>query len=355
MNLQRVMAIFGKEVLQGPKNFMFIFALVIPVVLTLVLSLVFGTYFSNVSRLGITDEGSSQVSRLAAENKALIVKQYDTADDLQAAVARGTVDVGLVLPADFDQKLNANTRANIKVYVWGESRMDNRVVISAAIIHMMRQVTGEEVPVDIQQVLLGDAANIPWQQRLLPMMILMTVLLSGTMIPASSLVNEKVKRTLSAVNASPATLPEVYTAKGLLGVLLSMITALLILFLNRAFGGQSWLLLLALLLSSIFSATLGILIGLLVKDVTALFTVMKSLGILLFAPGILYIFPNLPQWISKIFPTYYAIQPVLDITQNNAGFSDIWLSLLLVLVFSITVIGLIGFVTRKQNESLAAV
>jgi ABC-2 type transport system permease protein len=94
---------------------------------------------------------------------------------------------------------------------------------------------------------------------------------------------------------------------------------------------------------------------LLVKDVTALFTVMKSLGIPLFAPGILYIFPNLPQWISKIFPTYYAIQPVLDITQNNAGFSDIWLSLLLVLVFSIAFIGLIGFVTRKQNESLAAV
>jgi ABC-2 type transport system permease protein len=94
---------------------------------------------------------------------------------------------------------------------------------------------------------------------------------------------------------------------------------------------------------------------LLVKDVTALFTVMKSLGIPLFAPGILYIFPNLPQWISKIFPTYYAIQPVRDITQNNAGFSDIWLSLLLVLVFSIAFIGLIGFVTRKQNESLAAV
>lgn len=121
MNLRRVMAIFGKEVLQGPRDFMFIFALMIPVVLSLVLSLVFGTYFSNVSRLGITDEGSSQVSRLAADNKALIVKQYDPADDLQAAVARGTVEVGLVLPADFDQKLCANTRAKIKVYVWGRA------------------------------------------------------------------------------------------------------------------------------------------------------------------------------------------------------------------------------------------
>jgi ABC-2 type transport system permease protein len=48
MNLRRILVLFGKEVLQGPKNFMFFFALVIPVVLTLLLSLVFGTYFSNV-------------------------------------------------------------------------------------------------------------------------------------------------------------------------------------------------------------------------------------------------------------------------------------------------------------------
>ena len=186
-------------------------------------------------------------------------------------------------------------------------------------------------------------------------MILMAVLLSGTMIPASSLLNEKVKRTLSALNSSPATLPEVYTAKGLLGVLLSIVTALLILFLNRAFGGQPGLLLLTLLLTSIFSTTLGVLLGMLVKDVAALFTVMKSLWIILFAPGILYMFPNLPSWIAKIFPTYYSIQPVLDITKNNAGFGDIWLSRLLVVVFSLAVMVLIGFISRRQKEALAAV
>ncbi len=355
MNLRRILVLFGKEILQGPKNFMFIFAFVIPVAVTLLISLVFGTYFSSTARLGIVDEGSSQISLLAAENKALIVKQYETTDALEKAVQRGAVDLGLILPADIDQKLLSNDQAAVKVYVWGESPMDSRVVISAAIVRMMRQVSGQEIPVDIQQVVLGNAANIPWEKRLLPLLVLMAVLLAGTMIPASSLVNEKNKRTLSALNSSPATLPEIYTAKGMLGVLLSMLTALAILFLNRAFGGQPWLLLLTLLLGSIFSSAIGVLLGSLVKDVTALFTVIKSLGIFLYAPGIVYMFPNLPGWIGKIFPTYYVIQPVLDITQNNAGFSDIWLSLLLVLVFSITVIGLIGFVTRKQNESLAAV
>jgi hypothetical protein len=108
-----------------------------------------------LSRPGITDEGSSQVSKLAAENKALIVKEYDNADALQAAGARGNVDIGPVLPADFDQKLLANDQASVRLYVWGESPMDSRVVISAAIIRMMRQVTGQEVPVEIQEVVLG--------------------------------------------------------------------------------------------------------------------------------------------------------------------------------------------------------
>lgn len=355
MNLRRILVLFGKEVLQGPKNFMFIFAFVIPVAVTLLISLVFGTYFSSTARLGIADQGASQISLLAAENKALIVKQYETTEALEKAVQRGVVDMGLALPADFDQKLLANDQASVRVYVWGESPMDSRVVISAAIVRMMRQVSGQDVPVDIQQVVLGDATNVPWEKRLLPLLVLMAVLLAGTMIPASSLVNEKTKRTLPALNSSPATLPEIYTAKGFLGVLLSMLTALVILFLNRAFGGQAGLLLLTLLLGSIFASAVGVLLGSLVKDVAGLFTIIKSLGIFLYAPGIVYMFPNLPAWIGKFFPTYYVIQPVLDITQNNATFADIWLSLVLVTVFSLFVMGLIGIISRRQKEALAAV
>ena len=171
MNLRRILVLFGKEVLQGSKDFMFIFSFITPVAVTLLISLVFGTYFSSTAHLGLADEGSSQVSRLAAENKALIVKQYGSAELLENAVQRGVVDIGLALPTDFDQKLLANDQASVRVYVWGESPMDNRVVISAAIVRMMRQVSGQDLPVDIQQVVLGDATNVPWDKRLLPLLL----------------------------------------------------------------------------------------------------------------------------------------------------------------------------------------
>ena len=44
---------------------------------------------------------------------------------------------------------------------------------------------------------------------------------------------------------------------------------------------------------------------------------VKAVGLLLYAPIIDYLFPQRPQWISKIFPTYYIIQPVAEINQQG--------------------------------------
>jgi ABC-2 type transport system permease protein len=34
-------------------------------------------------------------------------------------------------------------------------------------------------------------------------------------------------------------------------------------------------------------------------------------------------FPGIPQWIGKIFPTYYIIQPVVEISQQGGAWPDI--------------------------------
>jgi ABC-2 type transport system permease protein len=323
MNLRRVWILFGKEIFQGPKSFLFFFALVIPVVITLLVSLIFGTYFSGKSRLGLVDEGLSQLVPIVQANQALSVRTYSSIEEMQDAVARGALDMGVVLPEAFDQQVLASEQVQITVYVWGESHLQNRVILASAIINGARQIGGQELPVEIVQTVLGQGVDIPWDKRLLPMMVLMTILLSGTMVPATSLVTEKMKRTLTALSVSPATLMEVFAAKGLLGVVLSLLTGVMILFLNRAFGGQPVMLVGVLLLGAVFSAEIGVWLGALVKDTNTLFATMKSLGILLYAPAFVYMFPNLPQWIGRLFPTYYIIDPVLQIAQNDAGFTDI--------------------------------
>ena len=68
-------------------------------------------------------------------------------------------------------------------------------------------------------------------------------------------------------------------------------------------------------------------LGSFAKDTKALYTIWKSGAIVLVAPVIFFIWPNLPQWIAKIFPTYYFLSPLFDIAIRGAGLADVWVEL----------------------------
>jgi ABC-2 type transport system permease protein len=99
----------------------------------------------------------------------------------------------------------------------------------------------------------------------------------------------------------------------------------------------------------------GMIFGALVRDMNTLMTVIKSTGILLYAPAFVYMFPELPQWIGRLFPTYYIIEPVLEITQNNAGLADIALDLvILVGLIVVTLVVAAQLAARMQATEAAA-
>ena len=62
------------------------------------------------------------------------------------------------------------------------------------------------------------------------------------MLAATSLVNEKERRTLEALIVTPVSMGEVFAAKGLLGAILSLLMGIVILVLNQSFGSDSILL-----------------------------------------------------------------------------------------------------------------
>jgi ABC-2 type transport system permease protein len=160
---------------------------------------------------------------------------------------------------------------------------------------------------------------MPWAQRLLPFVVMMSIILGGTMLPAASLVEEKQKRTLTAVVSTTTTLEEIFASKAILGFIVSFVMGLVILILNQAFGQQPTLLFLVLGMGALLSALFGVILGALVKDINSLFATIKGIGILLlYAPALIYLFPTLPQWTAQLFPTYYMIHPIIAITQEGA-------------------------------------
>lgn len=349
MNPRRVGILLFREVVQGPKGFVFIFAVIVPLLMSFVLLLVFGTLFEEKPRLGIADAGDSQLARAAAALDAFSVERYASEAALRDATEMGRVDVGVVLPPDFDQRVSSGQATTMTAYIWGESMLKDRAALAAALGVWARQIAGQTSPVDIVTTVLGESPVLPWEDRLLPLVVMMAVIFGGTMIPASSLVTEKQQRTLAALTVTPATMGDICLAKGLVGMVISMVMALVILALNRALGTSTAVLAGVLALGTIFAAELGILIGMLVQDINSLFATLKVTGLLLYAPALVHMFPEIPQWIGRVFPTYYLIQPVIEISQHGAQLADVaWqLGILVILILSFG--GLLAWLAERMR------
>ena len=353
MSLRRIGILLWKELTKGSRSFIFIMALVVPIVISLLLALLFGSIFSDRAKLGIVDEGNSQIPARASEMEALIVTQYDSASELREAVARGAVDIGMVLPKGFDDRVAAREPAEVDGYIWGESGLDSRAILGTSILSLFRDIAGYEPPVEIVTTTLGKAQTLPWEDRLLPFIVLMSIMIGGMMIPATSLAQERQDRTLVALTTTPTTLGDVLTAKGILGVLVAATMAVVTLALNQAFGGDAVLLIGALILGSMMAVIFGLLLGVMTKDINSLFGTIKAMGLILYAPALIFMFPEIPQWIARLFPTYYIIRPVIEITQMGAGFVDVLPELIILVLLIVALIGVTAYTARRKAEAAA--
>lgn len=351
MSLKRVAVLLVREVVQGPKNFIFIFALIVPIVITLLVTLLFGTLFSGNATLGFVDAGSSRLVQMAREVDAVIVETYGSAQALREAVQDGQVDVGVALPAGFDEAVREGRPVEVVAYIWGQSLLRHRTAAATTLATLIRDLAGQESPVEIVTTPVGEGESVPWDQRLMPFIVLMAVLIGGIFVPATSLVEEKQRRTLAALTVTPTTLWEVLTAKGLLGAVLSVVVGVTILALNRSFGSHPFLLAGLLALGGALAAIFGMLLGLLVKDVNTLFAAIKGIGIFLYAPALIYLFPEIPQWIGRIFPTYYIVQPVVEISQRGAGWAEVAPDVAILCVLIALLLGVVYAVTRRQTQA----
>jgi len=119
-------------------------------------------------------------------------------------------------------------------------------------------------------------------------------------------------------------------------------------------SGSSFLsLLLVMGLGAIMAAEFGLLAGAFIKDMNTLFAFWKFGGLLLFGPAIVFMFPQIPQWIGYIFPTFYVIKPVVDLSVNGLGFSSIvlYLAILIVIVILMALV-VRSVVNRLSTQAL---
>jgi ABC-2 type transport system permease protein len=353
MNIKRIFTLLGKELLHGPRGFILTMTIVTPLLITLVINLALGDLFSSAAKLAFCDEGQSQLVPLLEETKQLHVVEYDSPEVLKDAISRGAADFGIILPIDFDNLIMSGNKTSVTTYIWGESLAKNRTIITATLLDLTHELSSQPEPIILATVTLGDEETIPWSRRLMPLTVMMAVFFGGLMLPAASLIEEKLKRTIQALAVTPASLPDVFIAKGIMGALISLIMGAIILLINQAWGESPLFLLLMLALGAIMASEIGLILGALVNEMNTLFAVWKFGGLFLFGPAIIYMFPELPQWLNYVFPTYYVTGPIMDIslgTQDNETFLQMGIAVFVILVLALILSRLINRLTGEVPQ-----
>ena len=347
MNIKRIITIIQKDFTGGLGKTFFIMAIAVPIIMTLLVNLIFGKFFLGKPSLAVIDSGNIEMGNKIRSLESVIIKDIESEDQLQERIESGAIDGGIVLSKDFKEKLEKSELPKVKFYIGGESLASSRLVLATSLADLLREEVGSKLPIEIKEVTLGEASELPLKVKFIPLLIMYTIFIGGCTLPAALVVDEVEKKTVKAVTITSATLSELLSAKAIVGFFTSFIMGIITLLINQVFIGNIWLLIIFMLLGSFFAVELGLIIGSISKDLTTTWTYVKTLGFLIALPALLYLFPQVPEWISKLFPTYYLFNPIIEITQHAAKFVDVWNDILILLAFDIFFILFVFLGKRK--------
>ncbi|MEN8234687.1 MAG: ABC transporter permease [Actinomycetota bacterium] len=353
MNLRRSWHVLARELRLSPRSPLVFFAIAMPLIITFLVSSVFGSLFDARPRLGIVDEGDSAVTVAALELEGVDTTVVPDENTLMRDVEAHDLDAGLMLPHGFDAAVAGGEQPEFEFYVSGESLASTRIILAMTTLDLVRGLEGSDPPITVVVTPVGDEDYVPISDRFLPMMVIYAVMIAAMFLPAASLVDEREKRTLDAVLVTPTRMSEVLVGKGAFAVVLAVILGFVTLVLNDALAGQPGTMIVVLLVGSAMLTLMGLALGLWAKDITTMYTAIKGGGIIIFLPVIFTLFPGLPQWIPQLVPTYYFLQPIYDIAIFGHTFSDVVPEVLIALAICAALVPFVAWVARRSERQLA--
>ncbi|MBU7032252.1 MAG: ABC transporter permease [Theionarchaea archaeon] len=328
MNASRLLSMTRKDIVLTIRESFFLFMVIMPILMTLVLNVALGSMGSATPSLGVLGEG--EIVDILQEESSIEVSTVSSEEDLRKAVLENEYDAGLIMPADTDKG------ALPTLLISGKSLLNERLTVGATLIEAYRESAHIDNLATIETKLIG-TEEFSLKQRFIPFILVLAAQIAALIISAS-LIEEREFKTLNAVLVTPITPMEVIVSKSFYGMFLGLILGILILVLNSSFTGSIPLILLFLILGMFFAMGIGLMAGVVMKDITDLISRMKLLGFFFMLPALVMLFPQIPQWLGKLFPTYYFIHPLLIITQRGAGWSEVWWEAAILIVIDVIVL-----------------
>ena len=313
MNFRVISAITRKDLVDAIRNRYLLTALITPLFVAVLFRVLLPSV-ENGSILTVVVHDSGNSAMIAELRK---VPQIGVVDSASAEATESEVEKrkaigGLVVPANFDADVTEGKQPELTIYLNNKKSVFEqaafRRLVDAQISALVKQPEpARMVWIDVdKEAAQKDHLGLGLEQMLLPLLLLLTLGMTGAMVVPLLLVEEKEKRTLDFLLSSPASLKEIVAGKALTGVAYTMLIAGLLLIVNRKSVGNWPMTTLSIVFGLLFVVAVGVFMGSLFNNTMQVNTWASFVLILLMAPS----FPSLglTAWLDtamRVIPTYY--------------------------------------------------
>lgn len=331
-----VRAIAQKDIVDAVRNLYILFAMVLPIGLSLVFRVILpGPEELGTLTIAVYDPGGSRLVAKLRELPRVRLKEVTSPEELRGKVEKEKEVVGgLVVPVGFDAAVKAGRRPELTVYV--NRRHGGGELVASS----FQRLVGEQVWALVNQPL---PARILWSDvtaaeggrlwgefrldlYMLILVLVMGLAMTGTFVVPTLLVEEKEKHTLEALLVSPARATDVVAGKALTGLVYSLLIAGVLIALNRGWVGNWPLTALALLLGALLMVAVGLLMGGLFRTTMQVNTWSSIVMLVLLAPSWIAL-PGRAESLEpylRLVPTHYMVQVLRLSLAGEATLAQVW-------------------------------
>jgi ABC-2 type transport system permease protein len=310
LDLIRIIA--AKDLVEALKNRLILSILVGSILIMLSAALLPQLISStSLPRMVVFDQGDSTILHGLAVQQGFRVSIVEAQEDMVTILTSSPdLTIGLILPADFDQRAGDGQSVELQAYFphWADANVLSQKVTFFE--EQFRQASGATIHLS----LAGGAVYPPADLGGMPLMLLLNtvavILVIGVALVPLLMVEEKEAQTLKVLLVSPASLKQVIFGKALVGLFFSLLPALVVMvFYHRQI--VHWEVAIpAFLLTAALAVVTGLLLGVLSDSATTVSLWGSLVLVLLFGSAILKLFSglNLPP----------AVQSALDWLPGSA-------------------------------------
>jgi ABC-2 type transport system permease protein len=301
--------------------------------------------------VAVYDEGNSTLNVGTAElSDGYTIRFYEAASFHEMERMMGYKQLGVVIPADFDQTLASGGEPALTGYIlWVQrTRVD---ALEAKYTQKFSELLGQPVRVEMEDNFIIPAPDVE-SSGVHFHILFATIFVSITLVPFL-MMEEKRTKTMDALLVSPASPGQMVIGKALAGMFYILLAGVLFFALNWAYITNWALALLVFLGCAIFSVGLALALGTFIKSQQQMRIWIMPVMLLLIIPAFFSQEPNLAPGLKTIFswlPTSALVNIFQFAMSSHTPVDKLLTNLAITLVSTVLVYAMVIWKVRRFDR-----